>query len=148
MAIFNLPFSIFFSINSRLRVGGIDPAHFLRRLCRGDIEIHDDRFLVAADHDARYWLVTLGIDFLMRNKRRHKYEITGAGVGDKLQLFTPAHSSLPADYVDDAFQFTVMMGSRFRAGLDAQPGAWVAAMRDGKIPGRRPLRTARRLLKP
>ena len=54
----------------------------------------------------------------MRHERRHIDEIAGFGFGDKFELIAPAHAGPPADDVDDAFQFAVVVGAGFGIGLD------------------------------
>src|SRR5205823_1666949 len=71
------PFSSSRSPPSPRRVYVVHPPHFLRRLHRGDIQVHDHRLLPAAHHHALQRLSAAGIDLLVRHERRHVNEVTG-----------------------------------------------------------------------
>src|SRR5258708_3102122 len=93
----------------RMSVDRIDPVDGLRLLDRGDVEIDDDRFLVAAHEDAFERLRGAGVDLLRRHVRRHVDEIARPRLGDEVEPIAPAQASAPLDDVDDAFQRAVMM---------------------------------------
>lgn len=97
---------------------GIDPMDFFGFLHRRYIEVDDNRFLVASHNNAHERLVWVGVYLLVRRKRRDVNKVAGAGLGAKLQPFTPAHPCPAADYVNDTFQFPMMMGSSFSIGVD------------------------------
>ena len=97
---------------------GIRPADLLWRLGRGDVEVHDDRFLAAPHHHAGERLVRAGVDLLVRDERRHEDEVAGAGLGDELESVAPPHASPAVHDVDDALQLSVMVGARLRVRVD------------------------------
>src|SRR5947207_1784655 len=78
-----------------------------------NIEVDHDRLLAAADDHTTQRLVRTCVDLLVGDEGRHKNEITGSSLCDKLQVFSPAHPCPPADHVNNAFQRAVMMGARF-----------------------------------
>src|SRR5215472_12388058 len=94
-------------------VDWIDPANLFRPLDRLDVEIDDDRLVVAAHQYAFERLVGRGIDLLVRHIRRHEDEIAGAGFGDVFEPLAPAHPRPPLEDINDALEMAVMM----RAGL-------------------------------
>src|SRR6266851_2764278 len=102
----------------RMGVDRIDPVDGLRLLDRGDVEIDDDRFLVAAHEDAFERLRGAGVDLLMRHVRRHVDEIARSRLGDEFEPIAPAHAGPPLDDIDDALERAVMMRPGFRVGVD------------------------------
>src|SRR6266851_1498606 len=102
----------------RMGVDRIDPVDGLRLLDRGDVEIDDDRFLVAAHEDAFERLRGAGVDLLMRHVRRHVDEIARSRLGDEFKPIAPAHAGPPLDDIDDALERAVMMRPGFRVGVD------------------------------
>ena len=100
-------------------MGKIDPKNFLRRLHRRDSQVYDDGFLIAAHDHAGQRLAGTGVDFLMRDERRHEDKIPRTGLREKLQSLSPAHPRSAADDIDDAFQFAVMVRRGFGVGIDA-----------------------------
>ena len=94
------------------------PENLFRFFDRFDVEINDNRLLAGADENTFQRFVPAGIDFLMRHIGRHEDEIAGAGFGDELQIFAPAHSCPAFDDVDDAFEIAVMMGAGLSVGVD------------------------------
>src|ERR1700758_185410 len=96
----------------------VDPADLFRALDRLNVEIDDDRLVVAADHDAIERFVAGGIDLLVRHIRRHKDEIAGTGLGDVFEMLAPAHSCLALEHVDHAFEMPVMVRPGLGIGVD------------------------------
>lgn len=107
---------------SAMRVIGVDP-DFFRLFDRVQVEVDDDRFLIAANKDTDQRLVGFGVDLLMGNEGRDIDEVAGFGFGKVFEVVAPAHPGTPAEDVDDALQFAVMMRAGFGVGLDADcPG--------------------------
>ena len=76
----------------RIRVQRINPVDFFRRLDRLDIQVNDDGILTAAHEHATECRGFACVDLLMGHKGRNDNKITGRGLGDKLQVFAPAHA--------------------------------------------------------
>src|SRR6516165_2843333 len=85
---------------------------------RGYVEVHHDRFLVAAYHNTAQRLVFAGVDLLVRHVRGDIDEIAGARFGGELEPVAPAHPCTAAQDVDHALQRAVVMRSGPGAGLD------------------------------
>lgn len=102
----------------------------------GDVEIHYDRILAAANDDGFAWLILFCIELLVRHIRRHVNEIARSRLFAEFKVVAPAHSGASFDDVKHCFQLAVMMRSGFRAWLDhdrARPqfGCAGAGMSDG-----------------
>jgi hypothetical protein len=72
-------------------MGGIHPVCLLGRFGRSDVEVDDDGFLIATNHDAGQRFVVVRIDLLMRDKRRHVDEVAGPGFGHEFEALSPPH---------------------------------------------------------
>jgi carboxymethylenebutenolidase len=88
------------------------------RFGRTHFEIHDDRFLTAADDNRLAGFVGAGVDFLVGHVGRYEDEVAGAGFVTEFQLIAPAHASPAPDYVEDSLQFAVVVGTGFGVGLN------------------------------
>jgi hypothetical protein len=127
-----------------MRVQGIDPVDFLRRLGGLDIQIDDDGILTAADEDATENFGLARVALLMGHERRNENEIAGPRLRDKLQLLAPAHTRPAVDDVDNAFQLAMMVRAGFGVGIDpdracpkfAGPGADMGDRSGSRHPGR------------
>src|SRR5579859_5303088 len=102
-----------YKMASRLWMEWIAPVDFFRRFRSLDVEVDHDRFLSAANEYAVQWLITTGIDLLMRHIWRHKDKVSRSSFGDKLQMRSPAHSGTATHHINDAFHRAVMMRTRF-----------------------------------
>ena len=65
-------------------MSGIDPTDFFRFFYRGDIDVDDDRFLIAAHDHAQERLVSIGIDLLVWHKGRNVNKIARTSLGNEL----------------------------------------------------------------
>src|SRR5207302_1527760 len=74
----------------------VDPRHVLGLLDRLDVEVDDDRLVVAAHQHAFERLVRARIDLLMRHEGWHIDEIAGPGLGHEFEVLAPAHARLAA----------------------------------------------------
>src|SRR5579859_3708002 len=72
-------------------VDRVDPAHFLRPFDGLDVEIDDDRIVVAAHQHAFERLVGRGVDLLVRHIGRDIDEVARARLGDKFEMLAPTH---------------------------------------------------------
>src|SRR5215469_3601868 len=106
------------SLWSAVFVDRVDPAHLLRPLDRLDVEIDNDRLIVAAHQYAFECLVGRRVDLLVWHIGRHKDEITGSGFGDEFQSLAPAHSGAALQYINDALEMAVVMGPGLGVGVD------------------------------
>ena len=62
----------------------------------------------------------------MGNVWRDEDEIAGPGLGDKLELFAPAHARPAPDHVDNALQRTVVVSAGLGVGIDMhRPGPYL-----------------------
>ena len=84
----------------------------------GYIEIHHDRFLAAAHDHGFDRLIGSRVQFLMGQVRRNVNEISRPGFIDELEVFAPAETPAALDDVEHGFELSVMMRSRFGAGLN------------------------------
>src|SRR5437867_5309852 len=100
------------------RVSGVNPIDLFRRLSGFEIQIDDDRLLTAPDHHAAENLSRARIDLLMGNERGNVNEIARASLGDKLQVLTPSNAPPAANHIENAFQFSMVVSTRFGSGLD------------------------------
>src|SRR4030095_1983365 len=94
------------------------PKDFLRILDRRYVQVYHDRFLVAAHDHTGERFICVGVDFLVRHKRRYENKISRTCLRDKLKLSSPAHSRSAADDVDYAFQFPGMVRRGFGIGMN------------------------------
>ena len=76
----------------------------------GDIEVHNDGFLTAADDHGLDGHICAGVHFLVRNVRRDVDKIAGTGLRNVFQLLAPAESRASTDNVQDSFKLPMMMG--------------------------------------
>src|SRR5690606_4268175 len=99
-------------------VNRVDPGDLLRLLDRFDVEIDDDRLVVAPYQYAFQRLVAGRVDLLVRHIGRHEDEIAGARLRDEFQLLAPTHARLAANYIDDALERTVMVCTGLGVGMN------------------------------
>src|SRR5262245_45873330 len=118
-------------------VDRIDPRHLLGLLHRLDVEVDDDRLVVAAHQHAFERLVRAGVDLLVRHERRHVDEVAGPGLGHELEVLAPAHARSSAHHVDDAFQFAVVMRPGLGVGLGAYGSGPDLLRADARVVDRR-----------
>ena len=69
--------------------------------------------LVAADEDADERFVRVSVDFLVGHEGWHVDEVASSGFGDEFQIISPTHAGAPAEDIDDAFEFAVVVGAGF-----------------------------------
>jgi len=82
-----------------------------RRFGAFDIEVNDNRFLAAADHDCLHRLVGPRIHLLVRYVGRNIDEVARSRLFDILQLIAPAEARPSADDVQDGFQFAMVVSA-------------------------------------
>src|SRR5438093_12220041 len=99
-------------------VSRVNPIDLFRRLSGFEIQIDDDRLLTAPDHHAAENISRARIDLLMGNERGNVNEIARASLGDKLQVLTPSTAPPAANHIENAFQFSMVVSTRFGSGLD------------------------------
>lgn len=97
----------------------VDPAHFFRRLGRGDVEIEDDRFLSASHEHTFERFIDACVDLLMRNERRDVDEVAGPRFSGELQSISPAHARFALYDIDYTFELAVMMRAGFGVRMNA-----------------------------
>jgi hypothetical protein len=96
----------------------IDPEYSLRLLDRLNVKVDNDWLLVAPHQNAFQRRVAVRIDLLVRYVRRDIDEVAWSSFGQVLQPFAPAHTSLAANDIDDAFDMAVMVCSGFCVWVD------------------------------
>src|ERR1700674_4062049 len=96
----------------------VDPEDCLGALDRLDIEIDHHSLLAAAHHDAGQRGVRRGVDLLMRHEGRYENEIARPGFSDVFEMFAPTHPRTARNYIDNAFEFAVMVGVGLRVRLN------------------------------
>ncbi len=100
-------------------MGGVNPEHRFWFIDWFESwEVDRDRFPVTTHKHALQCLCHAGIEFLVRHKRGHIYEVSLSRFGRILELVPPAQKCAPTYHIDDAFQRPVVMGSGPRTGLD------------------------------
>src|SRR5438477_557158 len=99
-------------------MNGIHPVHRLRRLDDGDVQIDDDRLLIAPHEYALKRLVDGGIDLLMRHIRRDVNEVARPSLGDVLEAITPPHSRPPFHHIDHTLERAMMVRAGLRVRLN------------------------------
>src|SRR5918999_2557683 len=97
----------------------IDPVNFFRLLHGRYVQIDNDRLLIAAHDYARKRFIGCRVDLLMRHIGWHVDKIARAGLGAKLQLFSPSQARPAADYIDNTFELAMMMGRGLGGRFDA-----------------------------
>src|ERR1041385_177515 len=97
---------------------GVDPPHLFRLFDRLDIEIDDNRLVVAAHQHAFQGLLAGSVDLLMRHIGRYKDEIARSGLRDIFEMLAPTHARPPFQDINDAFERAVMMRAGFGIGVD------------------------------
>ena len=95
----------------------IHPTYVLRFLDWLNCKVDYDRLLSTPDDHAGKRFGRASVDLLMRNVGWNVDEIAWPGLCGKLQTFAPAHAGVPADHVDHAFQFPVVMRTRYCLGV-------------------------------
>src|SRR6266853_3915698 len=81
-------------------------------------KIHDDR-LLATPHDYGFAsVIWISINLLMRHIWGNINKISGSGFVAEFQSIAPAHSHSSFHHIQDGFQFSVVMWSGVRIGLD------------------------------
>jgi hypothetical protein len=111
-------YEFFFDRPSAIRVKGHTRAPSAGWFWRLQIKIHD-HWLLAVPHDYGFArIIWISINLLMRHIWGNVNEISGAGFVNEFQLIAPAHPHSPFQHVQDGFQFSMMVGTRPRIGLD------------------------------
>ena len=117
------------------------PTNIGRSFRTRNIEIDHDRFLPAADHYALYRRSWIGVDFLVRHKRRNVDEIARPGFVDEFQLLAPAESRAALHYIEDRFQLAMVVRARLGVGFDYhRSGPQLVRSGAGVIDGGLPIR--------
>jgi hypothetical protein len=81
------------------------------------VQVHDNRFLAAANDHGFHRLIRSSVHLLMRDERWHVNKIARSGFIDELQVITPAEACAPANDIEDGLQLSVMMRPGARGGL-------------------------------
>src|SRR5438874_1982899 len=104
---------------SRMWMDGIDPIDCFWRFNGGNVQIYHDRLLTAADQHADEFLILAGVDFLMRDKRRHIDKISRPGLGNVLQMIAPTHTGTSMHHINHTLQIPMVVGTSFGMGMDS-----------------------------
>jgi hypothetical protein len=85
-------------------VNVINPDHGLRIISGLDLQIDDDRFVIAARNHAFRRVTRRGIYLLMGNVERNVNEVTQSGFRSIFQMLSPTHARLATKDVNYTFQ--------------------------------------------
>jgi len=88
-------------------VDRINPADLFWPLDRLDVEIDDNRLVVAAHQDAFERLLGRSVNLLVWHIRRHEDEVARTGFGDVFEMVAPPHPRAPLENIDHALEVTV-----------------------------------------
>src|SRR3989442_248083 len=99
-------------------VDGIDPINRFWWFNGGNVQIHHDRLLTAADQHADKLIILAGVDFLMRDKRWHIDKISWSGLGNVLQMIAPTHTGASMYHINHTLQVPMVVGTSFGMGMD------------------------------
>ena len=95
------------------RVNVVHPLHVLGiGFDIGQVEVDDDRLLVAADDDARQRCVGTGVDLLVRHVRRDVDEVAGPGFRGEFEMVAPPHPGASRNHIDHALEVSVVVRVR------------------------------------
>ena len=111
-------------------------------------KVHHNWILPAPDNHRLTSFVGFGINLLMRNERRDIDKIARTRFASELETIPPTHARSALDDIKNRFQFSVVMGSGFRAGPDrnrARPEFCRASARVSDGGGSRHTRCLRRV---
>jgi hypothetical protein len=85
---------------------------------RLQLKIHDDR-LLTIPHDYGFArVIWISINLLVRHIRWNVNKISGSGFVTEFESIAPAHPDPSFHYVQDGFQFSMVVRSRLRVTLD------------------------------
>ena len=80
----------------------------------GNIEVHDDWILAAANYYGFDWLVRTCVHLLMRNPWRNVNEIAWSGLFREFQMVAPAETGASTNDVENSLEVAMVMGCSSR----------------------------------
>src|ERR1051325_1993727 len=103
---------------SSMAVDWVYPANLFWFFDRLDLEVDDDRLVVAAHQHAFEGFIARGVDLLVRHIGRHEDEVARPSLGDVFEGVAPAHPRPALQHVNDAFERAVVVRPGLGVGMD------------------------------
>src|SRR3954451_18806917 len=94
---------------SSMAMDRVDPANLFRFFDRLDLEVDDDRLVVAAPQHAFEGFITRRVDLLVRHIGWHEDDVARPSLGNIFEAVAPTHPRPAFQHVNAAFEGAVVV---------------------------------------